>query len=246
MGSRLVDVVLATAIVLAFLVFSPGPAGAAPIVIYDNGAPDNSLPGANMTQDFTQAADFILLEQTLVTGVTFWTTVGAGNLSWLILEDAVAFDDVHQPRDVIASGIANPDVVTDTTPGGTFLRADFEIAPLTLDAGVYWLALHGGPLTDTCSSGWSWVTTAHNGTEVGMEIQHGAGLADCSGPADAASWGFGGSNWGYSLDSDRESAPEYAFQLRGDSVPEPAVLGLLAVGAIATRMRRRIRRAAAR
>lgn len=202
----------------AALVFSAAPAHAQ---IYDNGAPNGSS-GNEMTQ-WIQAEDFTLAGPATIGAVRFWAfafSPGAyqGSIHYAFLADAGGM-----PGGLLQGGLVTP-TVTNLPPGafGPAYQLDFDIAPLNLGAGIFWLALHNGPLTTTNRLDFYWETTNANGTIRGME--------DIA-PFDGV-WSSNGQ--------------EHAFQLYGAQqvVPEPATMvllgsGLLGIAGIARRRRQR-------
>lgn len=189
-------------------------------VVYDNGLPD-AVSGNEMTA-WIQAEDFILGGPATIGAVRFWAFEMAadaylGSIYYFFLNDAGG-----TPGTVIDEGLVTPTRVFDhATSFGDSYRYDFDIAPLAFGPGVFWLALHNGPLGMTGRREMYWETTASNATVRGME----------DGAPFDGTW-FSNSN-------------EHAFVLYGPQqvVPEPATLlllgsGLLGLAGVAHRRRR--------
>lgn len=209
-----------TILALAALLCAAAPASAQ--VVYDNGGPNGQ--GGNEMTAWAQAEDFSLAAPATIGAVRFWgverdASSYQGSIFWAILAN-----DGAQPGSVLASGLATPDrVAAGSTYFGTRYQYDFSIAPLALSDGVYWLALHNGPLATESREELYWETTGTNATLRGMETQ----LPDTDG------WSSNGS--------------EHAFLLSGAQqsvVPEPGTVmltatGLLGLGLGVSRRRRR-------
>ena len=190
----------------AFMVSVAGRASADPIV-YNNGGP-NGIDGFAMG-DFNEADDFTLSGTTIITDVHFWNLQGtvddySGSIAWAIYNNASG-----APGSVVASGVASP---THTSTGGSVsglgeYTNDFNIAPLTLGLGHYWISLHDGPLTNNTFRDFYWETANPNGTLSSMAYDL-----------------VGTPGW-------FPNSSELAFNLTGQAIPEPTSLALLATGA---------------
>lgn len=176
--------------------------------VYDNGAPDR-VDAWEMTA-FVQADDFVLAKATRLDRVTFWEADAlpfafAGSFDWQIHSNTVG----NSPGDVIASGTsANLSrVATGATVRGGYPEylATFDIAPLSLPPGTYWLALHNGPPSNFLDYVLYWETTAAGDTLVSHER-----FTETPGP-----W-YTNTYPGHS--------GELAFQIHGASAPDIATL----------------------
>jgi hypothetical protein len=179
-------------------------------VIYNNGAP-NFLEG-NEATTWIQAEDFTFASDVTLGDIHFWTfesTFGyQGSVTYRIYGNAGTQPD---ETNILREGSVSP---TRTALGpGPFgydeFSYDFDIAPLNLAAGTYWLGLHNGPLTTTNRADWYWATTALNATLTGREDMD---------PFDDGGW--------------FDNTQEHAFYLTGPSAPEPASILLLGLGAL--------------
>jgi hypothetical protein len=165
---------------LAFMLPVPGAQAAALDALYDNGAAD-SMWGQEMAA-YLPAEDFTFASPQTVAHVRFWAVeatgykdkwlgftapdpgVYNGSIVWQIYSNGAG-----QPGTVLASGTATPtpafdhDTVTDFLSWGITYQFDFNIDPVDLPAGTYWLALHNGPMTTQDISNFYWESSGTGG-----------------------------------------------------------------------------------
>jgi hypothetical protein len=137
-----------------------GPAGAA-ITLYDNGGPDPTQGGWTMAPIGAVANAFILYRQAVVTSITFasYSPYAVQTVDWAILDGPMSAGG-----NVLASGAQTP--VTDAAPvAKEYLSASFDIAPLTLDIGTYWLRLTDAVTSAGCCANWN-ISNGHASAEV--------------------------------------------------------------------------------
>lgn len=212
-------------LLLCAIAVLPQQAHAAPMLVWDNGAPatGRSATATAMT-NYLVAEDFLFPVDTVVTHVRFWSSgdfegpLYLGSIAWMIFdEDSPALPS--GPGDhLLASGSGD----------GEF----FPIGPFQAVANTrYWLALHHGPLSEAgcvvepLPFGWLAATPSPNGTVLGHENQFDCGVA--------TEWNLSASGW-----MEVDIGSEHAFRLYGHSVPEPATLALVGTGVIAMMLRR--------
>ena len=139
--------------------FSPL-AHASDTIMFDNGA-SNQDDGWEMTQYF-EADDFVLADWTQLSAFKFWsyTRIGyfTGTITWEIYRNSAS----NTPGTLVASG-SSVDVTQVATGFVLFdllheAITTFNIPPLTLAPGTYWLALHNGPRTHL-TRGMFWAPT---------------------------------------------------------------------------------------
>ena len=197
---------LGTITCLCVLVASPVHAQ----LVYDNGSP-SSQNVFNMT-GFLEADAFTLASPTTLTAVRFWIEIldpsdYAGSVYWQIFSDAGG-----SPGGLLGGDLAVPVMSPGANPfpGWTSIQLDFGINQNLTPAGIYWLALHNGPLTNTTGSNVGWQTAS-------------LGALAYSAQSNPAPFDDGG--W---------SPTQYqlAYRLFGTVVPEPATIGLLAIGLV--------------
>ena len=118
-------------------------------LIYDSGAPD--LRSGYEMSNWIEADQFTLTIPTSVESVKFWDLEHIGffqsTIPWAIYADSGS----NTPGTLIASGISMnlSHLLTGRNDGFGFIEFvnTFNITPVSLPAGTYWLALHNGPLS---------------------------------------------------------------------------------------------------
>ena len=132
-------------------------------LLYENGPPDQQ-DGFEMTR-WLHADDFTLGTAARLEHVKFWDAEGPGSfegtITWQIYSNAQG----NTVGTLLASGTSTnlTHIATGLDLSGypEFITT-FDITPVFLPAGVYWLALHNGPLTNTpVDSRFYWETTAN-------------------------------------------------------------------------------------
>jgi hypothetical protein len=189
-------------------------------VVVDGGAPNQGI-GQDIYNG-TQAASYFSLSGTAAfDGIRFWGILGpsapsSSTIFWEILEDGT-IDPFHVPGTaVIASGSAVATSTLDADlgiPGYDSWQFDLAVGPQTLTSGVFWLALHDGPVDGSAAaytdSGLNWETS------------------DAGGWNASQPWEVG-PEWGPTGET------SLAFALTNSAsvvtTPEPATLTLLATG----------------
>ena len=138
---------------LTFLFFA-GSSLAGAVPLYDNGPPNN-LDGYEMTH-WIQADDFTLGVGARLENAKFWSFEGNGTFQGSILWQIYSNGASNTPGTLLFSGTSTN--VTHVATGfilsgyAEFVTT-FDMTPISLPAGVYWLALHNGPLTNNSDSG---------------------------------------------------------------------------------------------
>jgi len=142
--------------------------------LYDNGPPDRTN-GFEMTH-WIEADDFTLDAPARLENVKFWNFESSGSFEgsivWQIYSNAeVPPNSACCPADIpgtlLFSGTSTN--LTHVATGFIFFGyaefiTTFDITPVSLPAGTYWLALHNGPLTNDTSLGRVfWETTSNVG-----------------------------------------------------------------------------------
>ncbi len=196
-----------------------------------NGGAPNSGAGWNIFDDNRAASVFSISAPTSFDAIRFWGILFQNapytpDIFWQILRD----EGGSPGTSVALEGNAVADATLRTelasSPGAFSWQFDLATGARTLSDGVYWLALHDGPLNPSGFTGSSliWETTAAPGA---YDIQT-FSVAD--------TWSDGGQT---GLAFDLRTMPVVA-------TPEPASVillasGLLSIGGIGARRRRRMR-----
>jgi hypothetical protein len=139
-------------------------------VIHDNGPPDHA-EGWEITS-FVQADDFTLQKAARFEAVTFWVAEAGpfeGSIYWEIYSNSAS----DSPGTRLYSGTTNnlSHVATGITvfPVYPEFVITFNITPVNLPPGVYWLALHNGPLSHTTPLSIYWEGTPGSGARASQE-----------------------------------------------------------------------------
>jgi hypothetical protein len=138
-----------------FLLIASSSARSATII--DNGVPDQRN-GSEMTH-WLEADDFTLTDAARLESVTFWdfelTGFFSGSILWQIFSD-----NAGAPGDLLYSGVSTTvnHVATGYAPFGSFkeFTNTFNIVPVSLPKGTYWIALHNGQLSGNVSENFFW------------------------------------------------------------------------------------------
>ena len=133
--------------------------------IFDNGSPD-LLNGFEMS-NWIEADQFTLTTGATIQNVKFWDLEKLGffqsTIPWAIYSNT----GNNKPGTLIASGFSSnlTHTATGRNDGFGFFEfiSTFDITPVTLPAGTYWLALHNGPLSYLIQQVY-WETAVHSST----------------------------------------------------------------------------------
>ena len=131
-------------------------------LLYDNGPPDGEN-GQEMTH-WVEADDFTLTDASCVDNITFWDieipASFAGTIRWEIYSNS----ESNSPGTLLASGdsLNLSHIFTGVTLFGAFQEFvnNFDMAPVCLPAGTYWLALHNGARSNSLGEDVFWESTA--------------------------------------------------------------------------------------
>ena len=130
-------------------------------VIYNNGG-SSRQDGMEMTQWF-EADDFVLHERTQVSALKFWNYAFPGAFTGTILWEVYTNSSTNSPGVLIASGTSSS--LTHAATGFVLFSnlaefvTEFQMTPVTLEPGTYWIALHNGP-REHVSRGMFWAPIA--------------------------------------------------------------------------------------
>jgi hypothetical protein len=178
--------------------------------IYDNGSPD-LLNGFEMS-NWIEADQFTLTTGATVQSVKFWDLERIGffqnTIPWAIYSN----NGSNKPGNLIASGFSSnlTHILTGRTDGFGYIEfvSTFDITPVSLPAGAYWLALHNGPLSYRIQQVY-WETATHPST-----IPSQCDIAPFNG------------NWQNNFSSNNP-APKLAFLLNGTLVSPATLLSVV-------------------
>ena len=132
-------------------------------LIFDNGA-SNHDDGWEMTVWF-EADDFVLTQPTQISGIKFWNYARTGYFTGVVTWEIYQNSASNGPGRLVTSG-ASLNLTHVATGFDLFdflfeAVTTFEISPVTLAPGTYWLALHNGPRTHV-TRGMFWAPTGKN------------------------------------------------------------------------------------
>lgn len=139
-------------------------------LLFDGGLPNQQ--NANEMTRWLQAEDFELTQASVVASIRFWTLEAAPTAWAGVCNYAIYEDDGGAPGAMLESGVLN---LIGRTLTGNIVAGLAEIvynfsfpAPVSLEAGVYWIGLHMHTGCTTIRS-ILWVTTSNNFGAVGHE-----------------------------------------------------------------------------
>lgn len=184
------------------LAFHPAEAG----LIYDNGLP-RYVPRTNgyeMT-GWVQADDFGLTDAARIESVEFGTIEGNGAIFYgLIVWQIYSNSPNNTPGTLLFSGMSTAIHAPTGYVSGSEIeyRNSFSIQPVVLPPGVYWLALHNGPLSFAENKRVYWEASVTIGPRSSYRN---------SGPAFNGSW--------VTNAAPDETSTELVFRLNGTFVP---------------------------
>jgi hypothetical protein len=173
-------------------------------IIYDNGAPDLRT-GFEITH-WIEADTFTLINGGVVKNIKFWDLEFSGNFQNSVTWEIHSQSGSGIPGNLVASGSSMNLTHAATGRLDDFnlpeFVSTFDITPLGLPAGVYWLVLHNGPLSHSDPPNVYWETASNSST-----VPSRTNIAPFTG-----SWQSNG------------SLSKLAFQVIG--IPGPRVVGL--------------------
>jgi hypothetical protein len=175
---------------------------------------DNGAPDGgtwSVDQGYLLADDFVFPVDTLLTGILGWS----GD-SWMILEGDTT------PVALVATG----------------LMTDPISLPL-MGGKRYWVGVLNGTLTDPCNNSAMASTTARNSTLSAHYMSYPAGPLFPGDPECAAPEGYNFTIWG--TDDLPSEGLDFAFELQGQTIPEPASPILFGIGMLAMGLQRKVR-----
>ncbi len=131
--------------------------------IYDNGSPDQDN-GFEITH-WIEADDFYLSVATRLTSVTFWDFELPGAFQNSVFWEIYAPGSNNNPGALLYSGTSS---VSHTATGFFSLAFaeyvnTFDITPVSLPSGAYWIAIHNGALTNNVGKDVFWESTQRVG-----------------------------------------------------------------------------------
>ncbi len=167
------------------------------------------------------ADDFTLFTAARIEGIQFSELENNGVFQGTILWRIYANSATDEPGLLLYSGTAasvNHAATGFVDPPSEEFTDTFAIDPVSLPPGIYWLALHNGPLSNGSNQRVYWERTSTSGFR-GSESDIGCGFAGplaCPSPAFANDWGS----------NNAPDAPnsELVFQLSG--VFGPSITGI--------------------
>ena len=202
-------------------------------VVFNNGSP-NQTSGWEMTS-YLVGDDFTFASRTTFNDIRFWSyeptgsTAYQGFIVWTINYDNSGLPS--GPTFLTGAGTTakrtDLGAMTGAWTGYELFQEDLPIAPLTLDAGTYFLVLHNGDINFHTPESFYWGTTDNNGT------YHSANFNWSATPMPGP--------WVSSSLSAPVGEAQMAFELIY-ATPEPGTWFLVGTGTAALIARRRARR----
>ncbi len=180
--------------------------------LYDNGSPGHPAPpnfpnGFEMT-GWIEADDFALSTPARLESVKLYDLEVIGNFTGTVLWRVYANSANDKPGTLLHSGISFATHIATGYASGPYVEysVDFSLGDIVLPAGVYWLALHNGQLSNGSNQYVYWESTGVHGTRPSQSD---------IGPLFAGVW----------LGNTVGSTPsELSFQVNG--VPKPQVMAI--------------------
>jgi hypothetical protein len=158
------------------------------------------------------ADDFMFPLDTVLTDILGWP----GD-SWMILEGET------QPEQLVATGLMTEPIAVTLTGGQR-----------------YWVGVLDGSLADPCNNSSTAFTTLRNDTPSAHYMSYPAGPLYPGHPECNDPEGYNFFIWG--TDDLPSGGLDFAFELRGQTIPEPMDVTLLGIGAFGMVLKRHFRR----
>lgn len=141
-----------------------GTTGSMAAPLYDNGPP-GQITGFEMTR-WIDADDFTLSSAAVVANIKFWNVQRGSDFQSSIVWQIYSNSPNNTPGALLYSG-TSLNLAHVATGGNAFGFPEFvntfDIVPVSLQPGVYWLALHNGPLTNNTDQLVFWEATRQIG-----------------------------------------------------------------------------------